>query len=234
MKFNFDSFLITLFLIGLSSCLNEVPVEPISYKAPSDVELIGTDTIRTGNYMGFNIGESAENTYTTLKNLKDSKGKAVTYLNVVSNNFTEITMLDERLKLYRSLFLDERNGTDSGVQITFEDGKIKSIYLNSGNKLDKWPIDISASSAVVTGDMVESVYEKLVSISSINAYKNKFERMMLLTKDVSKDYDHHMSFSPQWYFTTGIDENNKMDEVQLHFKDGVLYFFVINHHQFYR
>jgi len=233
MKITFNYFLVALFLFAFSSCLNIDPVEPITIIEPPTNLLVGSDTISTGSYWGLSIGKSAESTYTTVKTLKDSKGQGITFLNVVSSIFTDVTMLEERLPLYQSIFFDEAKGTDSGVQITFEDNKVKSIFLNNGNKLNRWPVSLSSSSAIVRGDMVGTVYGKLVSISRINAFKSKFERMSLFTKDVCKDYDPHMALSPQWYFSTEIEQDKKMDVVQLNLKDGVLHSIIVNHYQTY-
>lgn len=233
MKITLNSFLVALLSLAFSSCLNDNSVEPVVIIEPPANELVSSDTIKTGSYMALTIGNNAESTYAAIKTLKDSKGKGTTYLNVVSNTFTDVTKLEERLALYQSLYLDEAKGTGSGVQITLEGGRVKSIFLNSGKQLVRWPIDLPASSAITVGDMTDKIYGKLARISSINAYKSKFERMSLFTKDVSTKYDPHMGLSPQWYFTTEIEENKKMDVVHLNFKDGALHSIIVNHYLYY-
>ena len=231
MKIYYNAYLLIFFLFLFSGCQDTDAVEPTVIIEPPTTVVVGSDTLTSGDYRGLTIGERAENTYTTIKNFEDSKGNGVHYLNVVSNIFTDIAKLDERLALYQSIFLDEAKGTDSGVQISFEDDKVKTIFLNSGKQLEKWPVDLPHSSAIQTGANVDEVYEKLKNISSIHTYKSKFDRMSLFTKDVFKDYDPHMAISPQWYFSTEIKKNGKMDVVHLYFKNGVLESIIINHYQ---
>ncbi|MEO6684639.1 MAG: hypothetical protein ABIN24_01685 [Dyadobacter sp.] len=184
---------------------------------PPPITVISRDTITSGNYLGLAIDEKAENVYTAVQALQKSNG--VSYLNIVSNFSTEITDLKSRIVLYNYILLDESKGTDSGVQITLESGKVKSIYLNSGKQLTKWPEKLSSESAVNVGDLSEKLYGKFVDIRNKSQYASKFERIFLATKDLSLSYDPLMAKSPQWYFayTVGSDVH---ESVQINFKGG--------------
>lgn len=217
-------------VLFLSGCLNDQPKEPTLIIEPPPVLLISTDTIKTGGYMGFDIGEGAEETYYHVKALQISSG--VTYLNIVGNVFEGLNGLEERMPLYQSVFLDERRGTDSGIQLSLVEGRVKSIFLNSGKKLNQWPEKPRSLPAVNIGDAAETLYHKLEKISADKAYKNKFEYISLLTKDLTKAYDPPMADAPQWYFAYTLGED-KMDEVKLNFKEGKLYEILINHYQRY-
>lgn len=231
MKIILNALVLMLFSLALSSCLDDDgPVAPTVIVDPPARQLIAGDTIREGSYLGLTVGENAQNSYTAVKALEDLKG--VMFLNVVGNFFTDVTELEERLPLYHLLFLNEKEGSSSGVQMAFEDEKVKSIFLNNGKQLNQWPMGFSASSAVETGDSMEELYKKLLKISNDGQHKSKFERMLLLTKYVSKQYDPRMGESPQWYFSYTLEED-KMDEVMLNFKNGVLTSIYVYHFQSY-
>ncbi|GAB3927023.1 hypothetical protein [Larkinella terrae] len=189
--------------------------------------IIGRDSLYTGNYLGLVVNDEAENVYKVVQTLQQTKG--VTYLNIVSNFASDFAQLRERIPLYQYMLLDQNRGTDSGVQINLEADQIKSIYLNSGTKLTQWPAN-SKTSSIRVGDTAGSLYEKLASIRQVSAYATTFERILLLTKNLSKPYDPAMRQSPQWYFAY-TTEPNRMDEVQIHFKDGKVDHIYVTHYQ---
>ena len=217
------------FLLFLAvACINGQPDEPTIIIEPPLVQLISTDTISSGSYMGFTIGEEAEEIYARVTALQASDG--VTYLNVVGNVFDGLRGLEERMPLYQSIFLDQKPGSDSGVQLTLTDGRVSSIFLNSGKELTQWPEKPRLLPAIQVGDAAEALYLKLEKISADKSYRNKFEYVSLLTKDLSKDYDHHMAAAPQWYFAYLLGDD-KMDEVKLNFEEGRLHEILINHYK---
>lgn len=220
-------FALTIFLGG---CLNEQPDEPAIIIEPPLMELVSTDTISSGSYLGFTIGEDAEETYSHVNALKVSPG--VTYLNVVGNVFDGLAGLQERMQLYQTIFLDRKPGSDSGVQLTLTDGQVSSIFLNNGKKLNRWPEKPRLLPAVQVGDAAEALYPKLKKISADKDYRNRFEYVSLLTKDLSKPYDPHMADAPQWYFAYALDDD-KIDEVKLNFEEGKLKEILVNHYQGY-
>lgn len=197
---------------------------------PPLVQLLSTDTIRSGNHLGLVIGEEAHDTYQQVLALQASEG--VTYLNVVGNVFDGLKGLQERMPLYQLIFLDQKPGSDSRVQLSLTDGKVSSIFLNNGKELKQWPEKPRLLPAVRIGDAAEALYLKLDKISTDPSYKNKFEYISLLTKDLSKAYDPHMADAPQWYFAYTV-EDNKMEGVKLNFEKGRLKEILINHYQRY-
>ena len=213
----------------LFGCLNDNELEPEIITEQPYSSLISTDTISSGDYKTFTIGSSSESTYEAVNLLKDDIG--LEYINIVSNIYEGVEELENKLPLYHYIFMDEKIGTSSGVQIGIKEDRIASIFLGSGEELEKWPKDLSQS-AIAKGDAIGVLYDKLKTISENEKYKNKFEAINLLTKDLSKIYDTQMGKSPQWYFGHTI-ETNKMDVVKLNFKEGILENIVINHFQTY-
>jgi hypothetical protein len=220
---------IGLFLLSfvLAGCHKEaVAPAPAPGASDSDTQFLSSDTLTRGGYLGFNLGETPEASYATVQSLRIPKG--IFGLSVTANSYRDLSPLREKIPLYLALYLNEQRGSSTGVQFAFEAGKVKSIYLNSGKQLTQWPDQPAASSSVAVGDQVEVLYEKLVQIKDLEAYGNKFERISLSAKDLTRDYDPNMGLSPQWYFTYKVD-TNKFDEVQLHFRGGKLSFIVVNH-----
>ena len=216
-----NTLLPTLFLfVFLTSCLTNPSVEPDPITVcPPPAVILSRDSIASGSYLGLTINDEAEKAYAGLQTLRQTTG--ITFLNVVSNNTSDLAQLRERLPLYQYILLDQNQGTDSGVQITIEADQVKSIYLNSGRQLSQWPANLQAASSIRLGDATGSLYTKFVKIRAVSAYANKFERISLLTKNLAAAYDPAMRQSPQWYFTYNPSAG-LMDEVQVHFKDGTI------------
>ncbi len=217
-------------LFFAAACINGQPEEPTVIIEPPLVQLLSTDTIRSGSHLGLVIGEEAHDPYQQVRALQASDG--VTYLNVVGNVFDGLKGLQERMPLYQLIFLDQKPGSDSGVQLSLTDGKVSSIFLNNGKELKQWPEKPRLLPAVRIGDAAEALYLKLDKISTDPSYKDKFEYISLLTKDLSKAYDPRMADAPQWYFAYLL-EDHKMDEVKLNFGEGRLKEILVNHYQGY-
>ena len=213
----------------LAGCLNTVETEPEIITEPPISSLISTDTIKSGDYKTFTIGANSETVYESVNELKSNIG--LEYINIVSNIYEGVAELEDKLPLYHYIFMDEKKGTSSGVQIGIKNNSIETIYLSSGQALEKWPQELSQS-AIKKGDDIAVLYDKLKTISENEKYKSKFEAINLLTKDLSKTYDSEMEKSPQWYFGYTL-EKNKMDVVKLNFEEGVLESIIINHYQSY-
>ena len=199
------------------------PTEPIV--EPRFAILVESDTINSGSYLGLHVTEKAESIYTNIQSLRVPE--KISYVNIVSNISTDITQLRNRIPLYQSVLLDQKVGTDSGVQITIEEGKVKSIYLNSGKKLTQWPEKSDSQSSVRVGDQAIELYQKLVNIHNKGTYSNKFERISLFTKDMSTGFDSVMAQSPQWYFSYSTGQD-LWEMVQVHLKDGKVDYIVVN------
>ena len=176
---------------------SDQPIDPIIID-PRPAILVERDSISVGEYLGVQINEKAESAYAAVQSLTKSPG--VSYLNVISNISSDLSRLANRIPLYSYILLDQEEGTDSGIQITLEAGKVKHIYLNSGKKLNQWPEKANAKSSIRLGDKAEELYEKLVRIREISQYAEKFERISLQTKDLAVAFDPSMAQSPQWYF----------------------------------
>jgi hypothetical protein len=217
-------------IIFLGGCLPDDTQEPTLIVEPETLILISTDTIRSGSYIGFTVGEDAAATYSQVNALKSSAG--VTYLNVGGNVFDGLAGLEERMSLYQLIFLDQKPGSDKGVQLSLEEGRVKSIFLNSGKKLNQWPEKPGALPSVRIGDKAETLYPKLAVISAHNAYRSRFDYVSLLTKDLDKPYDPSMTDAPEWYFAYSLADK-KMDEVKLQFEEGKLHRILVKHYQRY-
>jgi len=213
----------------LFGCLSNSETEPEIIIEPPYSSLISTDTISSGDYKQFSIGTNAEHTYAAVNLFKEEIG--LDYMNVVSNIYSDLAELEEKLPLYHYIFMDEEKGTSTGVQLGIKEDRIATIFLGNGEELEKWPTDLSQS-AIRKGDEVTTLFDKLKTISQNDKYKKKFEAINLLTKDLSKPYDSQMSKSPQWYFGYTLTDN-KMDVVKLNFEEGILKNIIINHFETY-
>jgi hypothetical protein len=171
---------------------------------PTGNLIMEQDSIFSGEFWGIRIGSTHEDVYDQIRQIRIEK--KIRSVEVADNFFTLISELDTRIPLYNSLRLDEPAGTVDGVQIYFADNKIKSIYLNSGKSLIKWPADAATNSSIQTGDATGVVYEKLVAASKLDKYRNKFDRAWLISKNLSADYDDRLNSSALWYFGSPASE----------------------------
>jgi len=211
---------LAVFFYFLSACeQNHVAPDPTLIIEPVPHKILGRDTIRSGNYAGLTIGSSAAETYQDLK--KVNSPTSINYLNLVSNIYTDLNQLRDKLPLYHNMYFSNPEARHAGIQINFEAGKVKSIFTNEGKKLNKWPVGATNVNSVQVNDPVTIIFDKLVKIKAKPQYAKTFSEIMLLTKDPDKAYDNNMSQLPQWYFSYKL-EGRKWDEVQLIFKAGKL------------
>lgn len=220
-------FIAFLFAAVLFSACQSDKVDPNRVGPEPEPWRIERDSIETGSYLDIAIGDDAAAVYPKIQALRSSKGASD--VSVVSNIFSDLAPLRTTISLYNYILLDENKGTDSGVQITNEAGKVKAIYLNSFQKLAQWPEKGNAGSSIRVGDDVNTLYDKFSKIRENKSYQSRFERIFLLTKNLQAAYDPAMSRSPQWYFgySTGQDS---MDQIQLYFESGKVKKVVISHH----
>jgi hypothetical protein len=204
----------------LASCVKEKIQRNGPVVDPRFSRVISRDTLVTGNFWGLVIGQKSDQTYTILQNIKSQRH--IQYLGIVNNVFTKVTDLQTRIGLYRELLLDETSGTPEGIQLSFLDNKVKSIYTNNGKNLSTWPALATNTAVIKTDDPLTTVYNKLVSISNAAAYASKFQRISLISKNIDTDYDPHMALSNNWQFTTSVDNNNQWLMVDLNFSNGTL------------
>lgn len=223
-------FIVFSFLVSaMMSCQTDgvVDPQPEPQRTSPISHIIGRDSIFAGAYLGINIGGSAVQAYEAVQQIRLSKG--VNYLNVVSNFSSDIARLQNRIPLYNYILLDETRGTGSGVQITLENGKVKAIYLNSGVKLKQWPLRQGVKSSVRIGDKAGELHSKLLAASKVNSYANKFQRIFLLTKNISTAFDPEMSVSPQWYFT--VIQKDGFDVIKVNFIDNKVSFIEVEYYR---
>lgn len=207
-----------LVICFFTACKKDDETPTIIIEPPVDI-MLSTDTLTSGQLWGLSIGEAASNIYSTIQEIGEEKN--VTYLGVVGNVFTDLSTVQNSIPLYASVFLDEAKGTSTGIQFSIAENKVASIWTNNGEQLNKWPVQNTKSHSITKGDPVESLYQKLVNIKTIKAFEKKFERISIFNKDVSKQYDSHMSVSPQWYFRSAVD-NERYYLIYLNFIDGKL------------
>lgn len=186
---------------------------------PNEPQIISQDTVLSGSLWEFNIGEAADEIYSTIQNVKTDR--QIKYLGIINNIFTDVQLLEGRLELYNALFLDETSGTPEGIQIYFEYDKVKSIYKNNGEALGNWPVTFQGNAVVRIGDSIKHIYQPLLAISATPANSPKFQRMSLFQKNVDKGYDPPMEYSPKWQFTSKISDK-RFWLVDLNFTAGVL------------
>jgi hypothetical protein len=215
-------YLVSLLLVALSlgSCkkdnaISETLLSQTSY--PS--KIISSDTLTTGQWWGLNIGDNSSDIYTIIQNIQTEK--QINYLGIVGNTYTKIEDLENSIPLYESIFLDQKEGTSNGIQIYFASNKVNAIWTNGGTQLSKWPSNTGVPSTIAKNDTIENIYAKLINIKQIEAYNNMFERVSLFYKDINKNFDAQMSKSPQWHFSSTVNEK-RFYVVQLNFVSGAL------------
>lgn len=188
-----------LLFMGVFIACSKEQAEPdiyISNTTPIS-KIISSDTLHSGAYWELSIGDSSTTIYQTLQQIHATK--KVNYLSIVANTFSKLADIANRIPLYTSLDLNEKNGSATGVQVVFESNKIKAIHLNDGTKLTRWPSN--NGNAIALNDQIDQLYPKLQLIQSNNTYASKFERISLFNKDINKLYDPNQSLSPQWHLS---------------------------------
>lgn len=213
--------LLLILLIGtsLTACIKEKDNNKITGPEPVPEKILSRDTIKSGQFWGFAIGQSSANVYANVQDVKDER--KIGYIGVVGNVFTSLGPLENKIPLYTTILLDQTIGTGTGIQIYFANNKVKSIWTNDGMQMAKWPVVTGSSSSVAVGDNINDIYAKLVNIKNISTYANKFERISMFDKDFSKAYDPQMAASRLWYINGNIDDK-KYYRLELNFTEGKL------------
>lgn len=180
---------------------------------------ISSDTLTSGQLFGLTIGQTSVEVYAKFQQIQSAE--KIGGLSIVNNIYTSIDSLKTRLPLYTNLFMDEEKGTSTGVQLSFENDKVKSIYLNNGEMLTRWPLGFAQNSTIAIGDPVNDIYQKLVNIKKNSVFAKKTERLSIFFKDSNKPFDPQMSASPQWYFISTVSAK-RYNHVSLNFSAGKL------------
>src|SRR5690606_39866084 len=95
MKATTITFIFLFFSLVFVGCFPDEKEEPTIIIEPDPILLTASDTLATGSYLGFTIGETAENIYTSVTDFKAST--SISYLNVVSNIVSGIDRKSTRL-----------------------------------------------------------------------------------------------------------------------------------------
>jgi len=102
--------------VSFSACKkNQVVSKVLPPSDPQPTKIIATDTLTTGQWWGLNIGDTITEIYKTIQHIQAEK--RINYLSIVGNVFTNIEDVRNTIPLYTTIFLDEKNGTESGIQI---------------------------------------------------------------------------------------------------------------------
>lgn len=192
--------------VALASCITIFFIS--CFKAPKGfdppTQIVTSDTLTTGNYWGIAVGDNHTTVYSKTQSLREEK--SINTISVVNNIFTSLAAIKDKLPLYHSLFLDASTASANGVQIFFENDKVKSIYTNAGQLLNNWPWNTAPSQSIYQQDAVNSLYDKLVTIKSMPSYDVYFQRLSLFHKNTKTAYDADMSSSPKWILTSPLSE----------------------------
>lgn len=186
---------------------------------PPYQKLIASDTLTSGQLFGLAIGQTGVELYAKLQQVQATE--KIGGLSIVNNIFTSIDSLKTRLPLYTGIFMDEAIGTSTGVQLSFENNKVKTIFFNNGTQLTRWPVGFAQNATIAVGDPVDDIYQKLVNIKKNPLSAKKLERLSIFFKDNHKPYDPQMSASPQWYFISTVSPKRYI-YVSLNFTAGKL------------
>ena len=190
------------------------------------VKFLGRDSIVEGNYRGIAIHSSSDDAFTILEDYRNKN--MVSYLGAVNTFFSDIADIKSRLHLFEWLVLDEKFDTQSGVQLQLESGRLKSITLNSGKALARWPETAGSSEAVQTGDPADVLYVKLLKLSKQVDWSKKFERIVLLNRYTYALYDPKLAAMP-WRFIYNPQSPDTTEQVTMFFKGKKLDYVLVDH-----
>lgn len=209
-----------LLLMALVSCSKTDPRVDPTGPEPEPLFVLESDSISEGNMQGMTIGNTAHVVYQAVQKIQEEQQTSKN-LQIVANIFTNVQDLKDRLHLYNQLLFDETKGTSKGIQVSFEDDKIKSIWTNNGDKLSHWPVGESVTNRISVGDVISTIYTKLQKLNSIPKYAPRLQRISLFDKNTAKAFDPIMSDSNNWYFSIPLSEK-EFHIYYLHFEKGLL------------
>jgi len=186
---------------------------------PNPYRPIEKDTVSTGQLWGLTIGEASSDVYAMLQDIRTER--QITYVGVIGNVFSDLSLIQEKIPLYNSLFMDETTGTPTGIQLGFEASKVKLIYMNNGTPLAKWPSINDFQDGITVGDSISTLYNKLVAIKNVAVYGDKLQRLSLFDKNLTTAFDPGMANSTQWQVVT-TTVNKRWQLLELNFSAGTL------------
>lgn len=182
-------------------------------------KLLSTDTLRDGAFWGIPIGAESKTVYSALQSIRIPR--KLGYLSVVGDSLPNLESIKSSLPLYTALYLDQRGGSATGIQINYQLGRVQSIVRNDGQSLSQWPIAAAASIAIQNGDTLPVLYRKLVMLKKDPLYTPAFGWLALYYKDLQLDFDPGMSRSSQWHCSAVLSYNS-VAELALEFTGGRL------------
>lgn len=218
------SILLSLLAVG---CNTDNPGPETTGPEPLPVvKFLGRDSISEGNYRGISINSPADDAFKVLEDYR--KSKTVAYLGAVNNYFSDVTDLENRIHLFEWVVLDEKFDTDSGVQLRLESGTVKSITLNDRRELKQWPETADSKEAIRIGDQSQVLYNKLLALSKQTRFANKFEKIVLSTRETYALYDPNKASLP-WTFIYFPQLQGVTEHARIYLKDKKVHYIIVDH-----
>ncbi len=237
MKNAFPLLLLLGLLATFSGCQNAEPVDPEADRQAAStaawpewcllMQVVGVDTITTGSYLGFVIGEKASTSYPVMQQHWAQQKSDERFS--ISVDASDLSQLENSLHLYTMLSLKNGQIPNRSVTFYFQDAKVKSIYLSGqASSLAKWPASEPASLAVAVGDPAETVYQKLKALKEKPQSGEYFKSIYLVQSEEPAGYAPAMGFQSHWslFLTTGA---RKADDIQVQFQQGSLSAIYVRH-----
>lgn len=211
-----------LLLLGslmFSACQKE-DLQPRLIIDPVEGRILAADTLRSGSFLGMQIGDAHEVVYETIKSIGLEKN--IDMLWVTNPQFSGIEVLKNKLGYYSDLRLSNQSRPSEYVLFQIENDRIKAIYNPEGGQLPKWPGGRQYRYTINTGDSVDVLYPKLLQLQSNTRYKDYFTAISAFAKFISKPYDTRMSASAEWYLNYRQPDKKSVTRNTLLFRNGVL------------
>jgi|GEM_PF-1785078 len=205
--------------ILFTSCEKE-DLQPEVIIDPVQGRILSADTLRSGSFLGIQIGEDHEAVYEKIKQIGIEKN--IDILWVTNPQFSGIEVLKGKLGYYSDLRLSNKWVPSDYMLFQIENDRIKAIYNPDGQQLPKWPGGRQYHYTVNVGDPIEAVYNKLLQLQSLKKYKDYFSAISAFAKFISKPYDNRMSASGEWYLNYRQPEQKNVTRNTLLFKGGIL------------
>ena len=183
------------------------------------------ENITNGGKWTLKIGSSPAEVYKQLQELdfeKKIKSVGVSY----RQPFSKPEEIQSDIVLYDAITLETTRGSTERVLIQFDKDKVNSIETGGSlsDAVTKWPKDAPNEVAIHINDLLDKLYDKLLTIYKIPRYKDY--QIILPDKPLKKGYDINMENYDEWHFVFGEDINNAEKDgrytVDLYFKNKKL------------
>lgn len=182
------------------------------------------ETITRGNKWGLEIGDSAEKVYSRLQQLgveKDFYQIAI----VGRNSYSGPADLGSTLIYYDAITLQKNSGRIERVLVQFPEDTVALISAGGAlpEEVNRWPLNVPDSSALIVGDEVMELYSKLQNLYQTSNYDDF--SIILPDKPLSKSFDPEMKKFTEWSFSFFVDAGpgkRGRSDVRLYFEAGSL------------